>query len=304
METIPRHKDFPRALGGRKPALPAEYLALREVRAPPLPARCPRRHRAGRACASHQRERLGSSASPASPPPLATQCVERGRSASHWTPGRQAAARRNFPRCASVVRWSCTLSAAGGKQRGRLVAVHAPEPLEERAWMPNGQLCAAQKLYTYYLPELERIKQRMVLERAPPSPPRHAPGAQPLTTSNLPEIANWGVQAAPSAPPLPPGEAFAGPPPGPGGPEFAGAAVGGDLDWDLLSAPAAPARQLRATASAPSAAAASAAPPVDDLLGRLQVAPCAGRAWRCCAPLDKVLWTLQELRSWRSGAGS
>jgi len=156
VETIPRHKDFPRALGGRKPALPAEYLALREVRAPPLPARCPRRHRAGRACASHQRERLGSSASPASPPPLATQCVERGRSASHWTPGRQAAARRNFPRCASVVRWSCTLSAAGGEQRGRLVAVHAPEPLEERAWMPNGQLCAAQKLYTYYLPELER----------------------------------------------------------------------------------------------------------------------------------------------------
>ena len=220
--------------------------------------------------------------------PAAARDGARGEGAERAALDARPASRRAAQRPALRQRGALVLLA----QRRRRQAVrsacgcHAPGHLENGVWLPDAELRAAQKLYTHYLPELERIKQRMALERAPPSPPRHAPGAQPLTTSNLPEIANWGVPAAPSAPPLPlpPGEARAGPPPGPGGPEFAGAAIGADLDWDLLSTPAAPARQLRATASAPSAAAAGAAAPVDDLLGRLQVAPCTGRAWRCCAP--------------------
>ncbi len=133
-----------------------------------------------------------------------------------------------------------------------------------------------QRLVRSYLPELEVLKQRIMLDHfsAPPATARHAPGAVQLTTSNLPEISNWGVPAAPSAPPLPPGEAGYGPAPPTGTPDYGGAAVGtgATMDWDLLTGPEL-ARPPSGGAPAPRPAASGAAP-VDDLLSRLQVSAC------------------------------
>lgn len=139
-----------------------------------------------------------------------------------------------------------------------------------------------QVLAERYLPELEALKPRVLLGRlaAPPAAARHAPGAVRLTTSDLPEISGdqWGlpggVPAAPSAPPLPPGEAGYGPPPGaPGGGAdngLSGTAYGAPAvaasDWDLLEG-GAPATR----APAPPPPAPPNGLPVNDLMRRLEV---------------------------------
>ena len=181
-------------------------------------------------------------------------------------------------------------------KHGRLL--HRMMPTGRQSNWGHG-LSTPQVLAERYLPELEALKPRVLLGRlaAPPAAARHAPGAVRLTTSDLPEIRGdqWGlpggVPAAPSAPPLPPGEAGFGPQPGVpgGGTDFGinGTAYGAPAvaasDWDLLEGGVPAARAPVAPVPPP-------APPnglpVNDLMRRLEVSVVSWRGLaheRACA---------------------